>query len=68
MVKTISRPADICNATWKKVTEFLPERDSGDVMITRDNGIFVKKLSNDFLDKVDMYSSLGMLYWIYMPE
>lgn len=73
MAKTISRPANICNATWKKTSEFLPEKDSGYVLVAR-NGMFNKVSSNKFLDQVVLYGptefgcSFDSLYWIYMPE
>lgn len=74
MAKTISRPADICKATWKKTSEFVPEKDSGYVLVARDNGMYGKVPSNKFLDQVVIYGptefgcSFDSLYWIYLPE
>lgn len=66
MAKTISRPADICKATWRKPSEFMPVCDGGNVMLKLAIGGYATMQSDKFLSAERLHSLIE--YWMYIPE
>lgn len=66
MVKKISRPAEICNAKWRKPSEFMPVCDGGNVMLKLVIGGYATMQSYEFLSAERLHSLIE--YWIYVPE